>query len=590
MDCKCTCHHISEISAQLVQHKPNEAQSIIDCHIAGLQSQLHSLKTLRNRHSLISSLPSEVLSAILIEAVQPQIQYSPLSWTTHVQLSAVCKLWREIALGCPGFWSCIPIIPNPKIDVMLARSKQHPFSIRIDRPLTQAVPAPSVLSPLLQELLDSNRLRELHLRGGRTFIEQHLEGFPVVPSALQSLSLYNTEHGHYLRLPSWFFSSPKPILQVLRLYGCTADWNAITLESTIAPITVGLLELTLQDLHPPPPLTFLTGLLSSSPNLQVLELRDALPDDVPRCPTNEDKGLVNMPCLSRYTICDSLVSAVHFRSWISHPQWTEVDMVVDNSNLDEQEEVDMVRTLLGFLNVLKSSPIHPTFQSLALQIGYASCKLELSVHRIYQFHRETAFSQPSRSMSPDGPTIQLLFKISVAKMLVTDLHVLGLKSLTIMSKTTDELTPSIWRGFFHRHAMVKNLYFHGNRPHLVLDALSSALTRAEHGGEDSNTKLKYEATLPLPFLEGIILDDVIFNDNWRLEDHECPEYQSIEQFFIDRWNYYDTLGTNNAFPRLSLNVLSSLGLTDNQKQGLSNVAGVHQFIWVEIDELDEDSE
>lgn len=57
----------------------------------------------------INSLTEELLSRILTEAVDEE---EDRPWTRRVELTAVCRRWRRVALDCAVFWVGIPLEPS----------------------------------------------------------------------------------------------------------------------------------------------------------------------------------------------------------------------------------------------------------------------------------------------------------------------------------------------------------------------------------------------------------------------------------------------------------------------------------------------
>jgi hypothetical protein len=151
--CSCSCHDTSQLHDELTTSTMSDAHAIIDDRIAGLEAQIRSLRSIRNRKAHILSLPTEILGLILTQAVEPDLVFDARSWKEHVQLSAVCMLWRDVALHCPSFWSCIPIQHSNKLAEMLARSKHHPLSIRLNLKRTLRSPLAERNIPLQEKML-----------------------------------------------------------------------------------------------------------------------------------------------------------------------------------------------------------------------------------------------------------------------------------------------------------------------------------------------------------------------------------------------------------------------------------------------------
>lgn len=114
-------------------------------------------RTSINRYSIISSLPSEMLSEIFVLCCQPK--YNAIGGvdsqeTCPLRLSAVCKAWRDLAWSMSSLWSVIILIkPEPHalhLEEILAswikRAGNQALSIRYEAQLGIVTGNPRVLS------------------------------------------------------------------------------------------------------------------------------------------------------------------------------------------------------------------------------------------------------------------------------------------------------------------------------------------------------------------------------------------------------------------------------------------------------------
>lgn len=98
---------LSDTRRQLVSQPSAEAQQIVDALIAQTKDYIQSLKSIRNENARISALPNEDLVAIFTEAVAPLTDFDAVTWEDHIQVTAVCRLWRDVCYHCPELWTCM---------------------------------------------------------------------------------------------------------------------------------------------------------------------------------------------------------------------------------------------------------------------------------------------------------------------------------------------------------------------------------------------------------------------------------------------------------------------------------------------------
>ncbi|KAF7348450.1 hypothetical protein MVEN_01362000 [Mycena venus] len=95
------------------------------------ERRAREIRTQQNELAPISGLPPEIFAYIFVLVVPTSIAqlHSDFSW---LNITRVSGRWRNIALGCPDFWSTL-IFSRPKwTPVMLARSKMASLVVRVD--------------------------------------------------------------------------------------------------------------------------------------------------------------------------------------------------------------------------------------------------------------------------------------------------------------------------------------------------------------------------------------------------------------------------------------------------------------------------
>ncbi|KAJ7723839.1 hypothetical protein DFH07DRAFT_759350, partial [Mycena maculata] len=78
--------------------------------------------THHNTLAPIASLPPELLADIFVRCIPVSTRklQSDLSW---LNITRVCKLWRDVSLACPDFWSTLVLSRPAWTSIFLANSK-----------------------------------------------------------------------------------------------------------------------------------------------------------------------------------------------------------------------------------------------------------------------------------------------------------------------------------------------------------------------------------------------------------------------------------------------------------------------------------
>ncbi|KAJ8522287.1 hypothetical protein ONZ45_g1081 [Pleurotus djamor] len=111
---------------------PTSFQDDIDRDISILKAKIRDLKTRRNEFSFIGQLPDEVLSTIFILMRDDALSSpSPAGKLTWLNISPVCRHWRQLSLATPALWSYIDFTNLDCAKAMMQRSKAVPLSVKI---------------------------------------------------------------------------------------------------------------------------------------------------------------------------------------------------------------------------------------------------------------------------------------------------------------------------------------------------------------------------------------------------------------------------------------------------------------------------
>ncbi|KAJ7503354.1 hypothetical protein B0H11DRAFT_2222637 [Mycena galericulata] len=245
----------------------------------------------------IANLPPEILADIFVRCVPVTTRRlrTDASW---LNITLVSKLWREVALACPDFWSTL-VLTRPKwTPILLERSKMAALIIRADLGKTSPGSLQSVL------LDNASRLGTLDIRSPSYYLDgllYHLKDAGAAPR-LQDVKIVSTFPEDFgdegLWLPSDFFrrtevvnSRKDGIGQGLRLHleSCVFPWNSAWYNH--------LTHLHLENITPNqrPTMETLLCILVGSPNLESFSL-------IHCSPTTLDGFLVELPHLSALTI------------------------------------------------------------------------------------------------------------------------------------------------------------------------------------------------------------------------------------------------------------------------------------------------
>jgi len=188
--------------------------------------RIQSLKSYRNSLAPVSHLPHILLTDIFIlihhsESTNDRFSQCP---PTCLQISHVCRTWRDSALQCPLLWTNILFHPPEWTAIMLERSRAAPLTVRV--PIQHQNLADNAFSSSVQLALShmwhirhlsivlSDRFRDLG-----DLLSPFLKGSPDI---LEELILVSPSV-----FPDYIYPSMEnaPHLRILELASCHINWQ-----------------------------------------------------------------------------------------------------------------------------------------------------------------------------------------------------------------------------------------------------------------------------------------------------------------------------------------------------------------------------
>jgi hypothetical protein len=416
--------------------------------------------------SPISRLPPEILADIFVRCVPVSIGRlrTSLIW---LNIPKVSTLWRDVALGCPEFWSTLVVLRPKWTPVFLARSKTVPLVVRADVRKLDASGGQRLDTILLDNI---SRLGTLEVRSPQGYIVGFLYGdleYAGAAPQLQSLKVVNTdEFGDGLWLPMDLFRRSKTVEEsdkartqsdlCLHLEGCAFPRDSAWYSH--------LTHLHLENINSVkrPTMETLLTILVGSPALQMLTL-------IHCCPTTSDGFPVDLTHLTTLTIrstftptCTDLLKClilppsatfnISYNIKTFHETDTSVASLITDFSRTSRTMYDTVRIIHkdGFVYSLLDSA--RPWWSRRFKIEGKSC-------------------QPYPSLC--DATRALLNALDFST--VTTLHLHGMQGTlpppSPHLSVRDTTTGALWAAFAHHLLRVRTLHLHRTVPAEFLDFL-----------------------------------------------------------------------------------------------------------------------
>ena len=239
----------------------------IDDEINSSEESTRVLKSRRNALALISRLPPETLATIfsfLLAEWNKEVRY--LEW---IQVTHVCRRWREAALGYPRFWSHIDFtrLTSDGLAEILSRAKMAPLLLEAD---FTRFNWPEPMIDAMGEDIEAHisHTRRLRIRGPLCSVFKRLASSALT---LESISLSHTSKSSQVVIPVDLFNCTAPRLSSLELENCDISWKS--------PLLKGLRTLKIHRLsnEARPKLEDWLAALDEMPQLETLVLNSATP-------------------------------------------------------------------------------------------------------------------------------------------------------------------------------------------------------------------------------------------------------------------------------------------------------------------------
>jgi len=234
---------------------------------------LLSMFTRRNMLVPISVLPTEILTRIFHFNTFSEDRYS-LGW---VQVTHVCRRWRQIALDDSTLWTTFSPYPRNKewIAERLSRARNAPLVINLCGSMGQD--SFSLFTPHI------SHTRELYLRNmpnipHSTVIQGiNAQTAPALEHLELSMSGYLSPTKHCVG--DSFFGGPLPELRIFSVSQLLFPWSLVP-RARLTELNVTLkeeLHISGPEVSPQDDLNALIDLLVNCPTLEVLTLKNCLP-------------------------------------------------------------------------------------------------------------------------------------------------------------------------------------------------------------------------------------------------------------------------------------------------------------------------
>ncbi|KAH7912428.1 hypothetical protein BJ138DRAFT_795388 [Hygrophoropsis aurantiaca] len=228
----------------------------------------------RDAVTCISSLPPELLAEIFMDYARQVYnkkrgKYPRPSSLMWIQVTHVCRHWRQVALSFPDLWTLLVLESPSWTEQMLIRSKMAPLVIEVDlRHLTL-----QLMETANKAFKHISRVRELRLttsqRAAGKAMALLIGPAPLLESLALSETLFTTVTSHSATAD--LFSGQTPNLRKVTLESCEIMWPSSLLANLIH-LDISHLKLSFR-----PSLSQLLTSLDRMPALRRCTLKDALP-------------------------------------------------------------------------------------------------------------------------------------------------------------------------------------------------------------------------------------------------------------------------------------------------------------------------
>ncbi|KAF8555395.1 hypothetical protein OG21DRAFT_1602946 [Imleria badia] len=314
--------------------------------ILGTNSLSSDLHAGRNSLSRIFRLPIELLEPIFIYGARdyhskdrglptPTVP----SW---VNVSYVCRHWRNVALNCATLWTYLFVISPRWTEELLSRSRRAPLKIHVNTDYGDEI---SAGLPFVDQVMNHvEHIQESHLHlPTKCRNHQVFSKLSLPAPRLQSLVIQAAYASSNLSWSSVLFDGDTPVLRTLELTYCPAPWYLFKLT--------GLTTLNLRHV----PVRFwkrteeFLATLRCMQDLTHLYLEDALASAVGflSSPALHNFQKINLPRLSRLLIAAPLSTVITFLSCVNIPSRTKVGLECDSERGRPPDDYAALSSLLS---------------------------------------------------------------------------------------------------------------------------------------------------------------------------------------------------------------------------------------------------
>ncbi|KAF8437286.1 hypothetical protein L210DRAFT_3547392 [Boletus edulis BED1] len=208
------------------------APSLTENQAIGRQLILPTLYTQRSSFfNPTFKLPNETLQDIFILCARDHYNEESESWydlvpPEWINVSYVCRRWRDVALNCPTLWTYLSTMPPRWTIECLARSKQAPLKIQI----RITVPNGQWMNSTIEKVMDHvGRIQELDLGFPVFYARTILPKLSSPAPRLQYLKI--SIEGPLPRQSFVFFDGNTPALRTLHLSNCPMQLSYLNLSA-----------------------------------------------------------------------------------------------------------------------------------------------------------------------------------------------------------------------------------------------------------------------------------------------------------------------------------------------------------------------
>jgi hypothetical protein len=347
---------LDKISADEGHKLIDEAIKQRRASILALKLQISDLQSQRNYFAPICRLPSEILCKIFYFVKTPLRYMDRDRSFKWIRLTHVCRHWRNIAIASPTLWANDPwpLRNIPFLKEKLSRSKGVPLEIYNQAGITNW---PEALRGLELLFECSQRIKHLSIDFDAIRWPELQDILPKSAPQLESLSL-NNFFFPTSSLKRVLYDTPK--LRHLALTYFQIDW------CSSSHFKHALTYLKLHDIEPRPTWKQFIDMLKGLPDLEVLDLVEALPTHTDE-KVSSDFGSINLSSLRTLSLDYLKPREVQtFLSYITFPAATQVNIrCVDNKLSDLQAHLP--GCLSAFVHSISNMlPPDISFQTLIL--------------------------------------------------------------------------------------------------------------------------------------------------------------------------------------------------------------------------------